>query len=705
MRKIAIIAPCILPVPATKGGAVEELVTSIIKQNELTHDSAIDLYTIADVSYNEINFSYTNIIPISTSFIQAALDGITDKIYRHIPKGISAKRLLDNEIINVFRNKLKQNSEEYYAVIIENQMSTACELIKALGDDIDFPIYFHMHNDVDMYRSPEQIRFLTSAGVQFICVSNYIASQVLKYARKAVCHTLYNGVDFDAYSKTTKQQAKTVKFLYAGRIIPTKGVLELVEAFGSLLDKPDLLNATPITLDIVGFSGLDARYEEKIKKEAIKHPTHIQCIGQVSTTAMAELYNEYDVVVMPTINEEPFGLVALETMAKGIPLITTNSGALPEVTEGGALIVDKNRDFVSNLATAIAKLAVDSDYRITLGTNAYNLARKNVDFDINSYYHRLVGIVWPKDHAGINDEMISVIVPVYNVKDYLDRCVASLINQTYSNIEIILVDDGSTDESKDMCDKYATIDTRIKVIHQSNAGLSGARNTGLDNASGEYIYFVDSDDYLELNALELMINRSHRFNADVVACGIKNVFDNSELDYRFTSKDPGTWSGKESVIQMMRTNNVCTVAWNKLYKANLWKDLRFTVGVLHEDEDVTYKPLYMANIVTFMPDCLYDYYQRGDSIVHLKQEVRYEDFFNAIEKRMLFFEEKNEKELIEHSLLTFLEHLKYVYRETGEETRSILSPLYNQMIAKRGLPGCAGIKKKLALWLWKYYKY
>lgn len=705
MRKIAIIAPCILPVPATKGGAVEELVTSILKQNELTHDSAIDLYSIADVSYNEINFSYTNIIPISTSFIQATLDGITDKLYRHIPKGISAKRLLDKEIINVFRNKIAQNNEEYYAVIIENQMSTACELIKEYGHDRDFPIYFHMHNDIDMYRSPEQIRFLTSAGVQFICVSNYIASQVLKYSPKAVCHTLYNGVDFNAYSKTTKTPGNTVKFLYAGRIIPIKGVLELVEAFNKVLDDSSELDNAPITLDIVGFSGLDAGYEKKIRKEASKHASHIQCINQVSTTEMVRLYNEYDVVVMPTINEEPFGLVALETIAKGIPLITTNSGALPEVTAGGALIVDKNQDFVSNLAAAIAKMAVNTEYRIHLGTNAYNLARKNVDFDINSYYHRLVGIISPESPDNVADELISVIVPVYNVKDYLERCVKSLINQTYANLEIILVDDGSTDESGVMCDKYATADERIKVIHQINSGLSGARNTGLDNATGQYIYFVDSDDYLELNALELMINRMHRFNADVVACGIKNVFDNSELDYRFTSENPGTWSGKESVIQMMRTNNVCTVAWNKLYKASLWKDLRFTVGVLHEDEDVTYKPLYMANIVTFMPDCLYDYYQRGDSIVHLKQEMRYEDFFNAIEKRMLFFEEKNEKELIEHSLLTFLEHLKYVYRETGEDTRSILSPLYNQMIAKRGLPGCVGIKKKLALWLWKYYKY
>ena len=558
MRKIAIIAPCILPVPATKGGAVEELVTSILKQNELTHEFAIDLYSIADVSYNNINFPYTNIIPISTSFIQAALDGITDKLYRHIPKSISAKRLLDKEIINVFRNKITQNNEEYYAVIIENQMSTACELIKEFGHDRDFPIYFHMHNDVDMYRSPEQIRFLTAAGVQFVCVSNYIASQVLKYSPKAVCHTLYNGVDFNAYSKTTKTPGNTVKFLYAGRIIPIKGVLELVEAFNKVLDDSSVLNNAPVTLDVVGFSGLDTGYEEKIRKEASKHASNIQCISQISTTEMAALYNEYDVVVMPTINEEPFGLVALETMAKGIPLITTNSGALPEVTAGGALIVDKNQDFVSNLAAAIAKIAVDTDYRNALGTNAYNLARKNVDFDLNSYYHRLVDIIKPKYPDEIETGRISVIVPVYNVKDYLERCVTSLINQTYANLEIILVDDGSTDESGMMCDKYATVDDRIKVIHQTNAGLSGARNTGLDNATGEYIYFVDSDDYLELNALELMIDRMYRFNADIVACGIKNVFDNANLDYNISTGEFDV-RYKEPLMELFQYNLDCTL--------------------------------------------------------------------------------------------------------------------------------------------------
>lgn len=701
MRKIAIIAPCILPVPALKGGAVEELVTTILNQNEISKDFLIDLYTIENESYDQSLYNNTSIIPVSANRFLTSCDGIMDSMYRHFLNDFSAKRFLDKTIIKNFIDRLKSDNDDYYAVIVENQMSTACELIRTLGQDRDFPVYFHMHNDVDIYRSPEEIRYLTAAGVQFLCVSKYISSQILKYAPKAVCHILYNGVDFDNYSTTTKQPTDEVKFLYAGRIIPDKGVLELATAFNKSL----ATNDTPISLDIVGFSGLDAGYEKQVKDQAAKNASSIHCRNKVTTQEMADLYNEYDVVVMPTISEEPFGLVALETIAKGIPLITTNSGALPEVVGDGAVIVDKDVDFINSLSAAILELSSNKEYRLKLGKNGQNLARKNVAFDINGYYHRLVEILNNRGEGSGYKETISVIVPVYNVEQYLGRCVDSLVNQTYSDLEIILVDDGSKDNSGHLCDTYAKKDARIKVVHQANQGLSGARNTGLDNATGSYIFFLDSDDYLEENAFELMLNNMHRWNADIVACGIQNVYDNSSLNNRFTSDKPGVWSGRDSVIQMMRTNNICTVAWNKLYKASLWQDIRFTVGILHEDEDVTYKPLYMAKIVSFIPDCLYDYYQRDGSLVHLKQELRYKDYLNAIEKRILYFEDNNEKELIEHSFLTLLDYLKYVYRETGKETQTKIVALYRKSIAERGLPDCCSLKKKFALWLWRYYQY
>ena len=130
-----------------------------------------------------------------------------------------------------------------------------------------------------------------------------------------------------------------------------------------------------------------------------------------------------------------------------------------------------------------------------------------------------------------NDSLISIIVPVYNVEQYLSRCVDSLVNQTYHNIEIILVDDGSPDRSGEICDEYAKKDKRVKVIHQSNGGLSDARNTALDIAKGDYLMFVDSDDWIEPTMYEEMLSFMEKEQLDLVECGINLVTNNISNKY------------------------------------------------------------------------------------------------------------------------------------------------------------------------------
>ncbi len=701
MKKIAIIAPCILPVPASRGGAVEELITCIINQNEISQKYVIDLYTIADTSYEHTSFSFTNIIPISLDKYISIADRVSDKVYRTLGEKYSSKRLYNKIIISEFMKRAVEQGEQYDVVIVENLMSLASDLLDALDGKRSFPIYFHMHNDVDVYRSPDYIKKLTASGIQFLAISDYIKSQILKYSSDAVVHVLYNGVDLKSYTMTKKQPDTNVKFLYSGRVIPDKGVLELVKAFSALIKGMTKDEAEKLSLDIIGFSEEGIPYEKTVLREVRKLSGNINCQKRISTEEMAEKYNEYDIVVMPTIYEEPFGLVALETIAKGIPLIATNSGAIPEVVGDGAFVVDKNRNLIENLTAAMKTLSADCAAREALGKKGYQVARKRLEFNIDYYYDNLVKIV----EKSIDTKMVSIIVPVYNVEDQLSRCVESLIRQTYTNLEIILVDDGSTDSSGKLCDEYKMQDSRIKVVHQQNAGLSGARNSGLDIASGEYIYFVDSDDYLAKDTIDKLIHQLHRFDADVMACGFSYVYDGAKPEFRFTSDEPGVWSGKESVIQMMRTNNICTVVWNKLYKAELWEGVRFPVGHIHEDEATTYKVLYKAKIVAYTPECLYKYFQRGGSLMNAGLSGRYKDYILALNNRIAYFNDRNEKKLVEHSLVSLLEYIKYAYRNVESPEKETLSREYADYMKGYGLPTVLGMKKTLALLLWKYYKY
>lgn len=208
---------------------------------------------------------------------------------------------------------------------------------------------------------------------------------------------------------------------------------------------------------------------------------------------------------------------------------------------------------------------------------------------------------------------ISVIVPIYNVEQYLDQCVQSILNQYYSHLEIILVDDGSEDRCPQMCDDWASKDPRIIVIHKNNGGLSDARNAGLDICTGDYIAFVDSDDWINLGMFLLMMQAIEQEEADLCACGIISCYQDREV--RWGNKEYLT-GNSEVMLDRLYSDSVFPVcSWNKLYRRELWADLRFPVGKICEDAFTTYLILHKSEKIVQIKEALYYYRIRPKSIM------------------------------------------------------------------------------------------
>jgi glycosyltransferase involved in cell wall biosynthesis len=237
------------------------------------------------------------------------------------------------------------------------------------------------------------------------------------------------------------------------------------------------------------------------------------------------------------------------------------------------------------------------------------------------------------------EHKISVIVPIYKVEKYLKRCVDSIINQTCRNLEIILVDDGSPDNSGLICDEYARIDPRVRVIHKSNGGLSDARNAGIEIATGEYIGFVDSDDFIHPEMFSDLYERIRKHDADIAQCSFRAVTEDAFID-------PG--ADNEKVISNLEALRLIytpfkvdyIVAWDKLYRKQLFDSIRFPVSKIHEDEYTTYKLFYLSGKIVVIDKKYYYYYQSPDSIIRSGFNLKKLHYTDAMEERILFFKEK-----------------------------------------------------------------
>ena len=213
-----------------------------------------------------------------------------------------------------------------------------------------------------------------------------------------------------------------------------------------------------------------------------------------------------------------------------------------------------------------------------------------------------------------NEPLISVIVPIYKVEAYLDKCISSIVNQTYTNLEIILVDDGSPDRSGEICDAWAEKDSRIRVIHQQNAGGGVARNTALDAAGGDIIAFVDSDDYIAPDMYEHLYELINQ-GADIAECAHVDVLDDSE---RFDSTDnfARTYNVQEALAEHVRDRIFRQLIWNKLYRRELIGDIRFPAGKKIDDEFFTYRVLGNARALIRSEKVCYAYRQQESSVMH-----------------------------------------------------------------------------------------
>ena len=231
-------------------------------------------------------------------------------------------------------------------------------------------------------------------------------------------------------------------------------------------------------------------------------------------------------------------------------------------------------------------------------------------------------------------KLYTIIVPIYKVEKYLERCVNSIINQTYKNLEIILVDDGSPDKCPKMCDDFGDKDSRIKVIHKKNGGLSDARNTGVKEACGDYILFVDSDDEISLTAVEELDNIVSTTSADIVCFNLReiNVDTKQELKGKFysfeNSGDIINLTYSEAISDNIFRKHIRYEAVSRMYSASIAKKIEFPIGMYAEDFAVFYKFLKEANKIVHYEKQLYVYYKRSDSIMGAQSNKLFEDVFS-----------------------------------------------------------------------------
>ncbi|MER1954324.1 MAG: glycosyltransferase [Desemzia incerta] len=211
--------------------------------------------------------------------------------------------------------------------------------------------------------------------------------------------------------------------------------------------------------------------------------------------------------------------------------------------------------------------------------------------------------------------LISIIVPVYNVEKYIQQCIESILNQTYKQIEVILIDDGSLDSSGVICEEYAFLDPRVTVIHKENGGLSSARNVGLDKAKGKFIGFVDSDDWIDSRMYESMLHLALTHQADVVQCGYTLINEQGKITREIHFGDRRLESKAEVEKAYYKTNEFSSVVWNKLYKADLFEELRFKVGKNNEDVFILTDAILHIQRMVNTPKCYYHYLQRKESIM------------------------------------------------------------------------------------------
>lgn len=270
----------------------------------------------------------------------------------------------------------------------------------------------------------------------------------------------------------------------------------------------------------------------------------------------------------------------------------------------------------------------------------------------------------------MNNKLISVIVPVYNVRPYLKRCIDSIIAQTYSNLEILLVDDGSTDGSGELCDAYARQDARVQVIHKKNGGQASARNEALRRAVGDFICFADSDDYLDVRMIEVLHRDLTETNADAAVVGFQKFSDAQPPKEGRQAATLKCLTNMQAIQSILQTEEIGDFAWNKMYRRKLMEGFLYPEGRVLEDMGSTYLLLEKCQLIVYRPAELYYYYQRENSTLHLRKQKFYEDKWDMGCQRYRYIREKY-PDMLENdaAMMKIVEHC-YPYLRKDERRKA-----------------------------------
>ena len=287
------------------------------------------------------------------------------------------------------------------------------------------------------------------------------------------------------------------------------------------------------------------------------------------------------------------------------------------------------------------------------------------------------------------EKLVSIILPIYNVEKFLSTSIGSAINQTYKNLEIVLVDDGSKDNSGKICDEYSKKDKRIKVIHKVNGGLSDARNAGLDIAKGEYIYLLDSDDYIETTAIEKCVDRLEQDNSDLVIFNFRYC-DEEGNTIESTSKEidvKSIWSIDDFWNYIDHPDNkevsiASVVAWNKLYKKEIFDNLRYIKGRINEDSLIITDIIVKVNKISYISEKLYSYRMRSGSIMASRGVKGITDSPIGVVKRCEYLYEHNYIERFAGNFRTLMvdsSEIKKHYKELSDSQKVDYNYILNKI--------------------------
>lgn len=289
------------------------------------------------------------------------------------------------------------------------------------------------------------------------------------------------------------------------------------------------------------------------------------------------------------------------------------------------------------------------------------------------------------------NELVSIIIPVYNIENYLEECINSVEIQTYKNLEIILVDDGSSDKSRELCDEYAIKDDRVKVIHKKNGGLSEARNVGIETATGEYLYFLDGDDVIPTCAIEKLLNACENTCADVAFSGMKQFFDEVPAPHQNVENSVTVLDKTEAIRRMLLNDGCGHEAPAKLYKKIIWENESFPKGKLYEDYATLYKIISRCKKIVILEENLYWYRIRKSSIMHSEIMQKNMQLLD-ISQEVTDYLEKNVPEVKEEA--RYLQMVTYLKLMKGILDNGFYSFLNEQDRIRKYVKSCRPLLKK-----------